>query len=83
MAILYSTDKPKRKEIYSATTKEIKMGIFAKPKTQYVTQEVEKANEEQKETAKAKSRLLETEGQNKGTQLQASQGQSIRKIFGN
>ncbi len=59
------------------------MGIFARPKTQYNTQEVQKADEEQKETAKAKARLLETQGQNKGAELQVNQGQSIRKVFGN
>lgn len=35
------------------------------------------------ESAAKKGRLLFTEGENKGSQLNASQGQSIRKIFGN
>lgn len=60
------------------------MGLFGKGggKTQVITQETQKA-EAEKESAKAKSRLLGTEGQNKGAQLQQGQGQSIRKIFGN
>lgn len=41
--------------------------------------------DEKKETQEAvkKARLLETKGENKGAELAASQGQSIRKIFGN
>ena len=57
------------------------MGIFSRPKTQ-VVQQTQPAQEEKKETAKAKSRLLETQGGNKGAELQAQQGQSIRRIFG-
>lgn len=43
------------------------------------------AEDEKKETQEAakKARLLETKGENKGAELTASQGQSIRKIFGN
>lgn len=39
--------------------------------------------EAEKEEAKKKARLLETEGQNKGAQLAQSQGQTLRKVFGN
>lgn len=45
------------------------------PDTTAVTQE--------KEEAKKKARLLETNGENKGAELQANQGQTIRRIFGN
>lgn len=38
---------------------------------------------QEKEEAKKKARLLETNGENKGAQLQTNQGQSVRKIFGN
>ena len=55
------------------------MCFSSTPKTQVVTQP---ATEEKKDTAKAKSRLLETEGGNKGAQLSAEQGRSIRRIFG-
>ena len=61
------------------------MGLFSKPKqvTQTVAQEAtSSATEEKKETAKAKSRLLETQGGNKGAELNAQQGQSVRRIFG-
>lgn len=37
----------------------------------------------EKDEAKKKARLLETDGENKGTQLQENQGQSVRRIFGN
>lgn len=47
-----------------------------------VQQATSSATEEKKETAKAKSRLLETQGGNKGAELQSQQGQSIRRIFG-
>lgn len=58
------------------------MGMFKSPKVS--TQPAEtKAEEEKKETKLNKARLLETEGQNKGAELMASQGQSIRKVFGN
>lgn len=43
------------------------------------------AEDEKKETQEAvkKARLLETKGENKGAELAANQGASIRKIFGN
>lgn len=58
------------------------MGIFSKPKTQTVVQQVEKASEEKKETTAKKQRLLETDGGNKGAELTAQQGKSVRRIFG-
>lgn len=39
------------------------------------------ADKEKEETAKAKARLLETEGGNKGSELNQSQGRSVRRIF--
>lgn len=48
----------------------------------YSTPQTSAATEEKKETAKAKSRLLETSGGNKGAELNAQQGQSVRRIFG-
>lgn len=48
----------------------------------YSTPQTSSATEEKKETAKAKSRLLETSGENKGAELNAQQGQSVRRIFG-
>lgn len=62
------------------------MGFF-KPKTKVVEQ-VTPANDtsesasEAKETAAKKARLTETEGGNKGAELQAGQGKSVRRIFG-
>lgn len=58
------------------------MGFFSKPKTQYVTQETTASTEEAKETAAKKQRLLETQGGNKGAELIAQQGKSVRRIFG-
>lgn len=58
------------------------MGIFSKPKTQTVVQQAEQASTEKKETTAKKQRLLETEGGNKGAELTAQQGQSVRRIFG-
>lgn len=63
------------------------MGMFSKPKTQTIVQEsapstTASATEEKKETAAKKSRLLETQGGNKGAELSAQQGQSVRRIFG-
>ena len=52
-----------------------KQVVQSTPDTTAATQE--------KEEAKKKARLLETNGENKGAQLQANQGQSVRKIFGN
>ncbi|MEI8127991.1 MAG: hypothetical protein WCG95_00105 [bacterium] len=37
----------------------------------------------EKDEAAKKGRLLFTDGENKGQQLNASQGQTIRKVFGN
>lgn len=39
--------------------------------------------EVKEESAAKKGRLLFTDGQNKGQQLNSSQGASIRKVFGN
>jgi hypothetical protein len=39
--------------------------------------------EQEQEQANKKGRLLFTEGQNAGQELQAKQGASIRKVFGN
>ena len=50
------------------------VGQVAQAETQNAQQE--------KEAAKSKARLLETEGQNKGAELNASQGKTIRRIFG-
>ena len=58
------------------------MGIFSKPKTQYVTTQTEKAAEEKDDTRAAKQRLVETEGGNKGQLLNQNQTKSVRKIFG-
>lgn len=58
------------------------MGLFSKPKTTYVTQETSSSSEEAKETAAKKQRLLETQGGNKGAELNAQQGKSVRRIFG-
>lgn len=57
--------------------------VFGKTKT--VTQIVPSLEEEKKDTekAKAKARLLFTEGGDKGAQLNEKQGSSIRKVFGN
>jgi hypothetical protein len=56
------------------------MGLFSKPSPTVI--QSSPAKEEKKDTAKAKSRLLETEGGNKGAELQAQQGRSVRRIFG-
>ena len=60
------------------------MGFFSKPKTQTVVQEVASsgAAEEKKEAAAKKQRLVETVGGNKGAELTAQQGKSVRRIFG-
>ena len=60
------------------------MGMF-KSKTVSVQPAETTADEEKNETQEAvkKARLLETKGQNKGAELAAGQGVSIRKIFGN
>lgn len=59
------------------------MGFFKTPKTNYVTQETTESSDEVKDTAAKKLRLIETQGGNKGVQLGASQGQSVRRVFGN
>jgi len=61
------------------------MCFMSSPKTvsqPAVQQATSSATDEKKETAKVKSRLLETQGGNKGAELNAQQGQSIRRIFG-
>nr|DAN07839.1 MAG TPA: hypothetical protein [Caudoviricetes sp.] len=40
------------------------------------------SSEEKKDTAKAKQRLLATEGKANGEELNAAQGKSVRKVFG-
>lgn len=57
------------------------MGFFSKPKQQ-PTPDATASAEEAKETAAKKQRLLETEGGNKGVELNANQGKTIRRIFG-
>lgn len=58
------------------------MGFFGKTKT--IAPSVEtKAADSKNEEAKKKARLLMTEGENKGQELQEKQGQTIRKVFGN
>lgn len=61
------------------------MGLFSRPKVEYVnssaTQSADTEAKKTEEVAK-KQRLLETEGGNKGAQLQNTQGQSVRRIFG-
>jgi len=37
---------------------------------------------DEKDTAVKKARLLGTEGANKGAELSAQQGQSVRRVFG-
>ena len=58
------------------------MGFFGKAKSVAPSPEINSATKE-KEEAKNKARLLETEGENKGAELQANQGASVRKVFGN
>lgn len=59
------------------------MGFFGKPKTvNTVSQPIAQATEEKKETRATKGRLVETEGGNKGAELQAGQGRSVRRVFG-
>lgn len=60
------------------------MGFFGKEqKVNNNSQKIAEATEEKEETTAKKQRLLETEGGNKGQLLNASQGQSVRKVFGN
>lgn len=60
------------------------MGFFKAPKTQIVTPATDTSATatEAKETAAKKARLTETKGGNKGAELQAGQGKSVRRIFG-
>lgn len=58
------------------------MGLFAKPESVKYTAVQSSAEDERKNTAKAKSRLLETEGKNNGAEVNAEQGRSVRKVFG-
>lgn len=58
------------------------MGFFGHTKTIQSSADTKSAAKE-KEEAKNKARLLATEGENKGEQLQANQAQSVRKLFGN
>lgn len=60
------------------------MGFFGKEqKVNTNSQKIADATEEKEETTAKKQRLLETEGGNKGQLLNANQGQSVRKVFGN
>lgn len=59
------------------------MGWFSQPEAvTYRTVEQKKATEEKEETAKAKSRLLETKGKNQGAEINPEQGRSVRRVFG-
>ena len=57
------------------------MGIFAKPK-KVTTSASQSSMDEEKESAAKKQRLLETQGGAEGSELNAQQGKSVRKIFG-
>lgn len=60
------------------------MGFFGKKqKVNTNSQAISDADKEKEETTAKKQRLLETEGGNKGAQLNVKQGQSVRRIFGN
>lgn len=57
--------------------------LMPKAKTQTVVQKsTPAATEEKKDTAKAKARLLETEGGSNGAEIANKQGASVRRIFG-
>ena len=59
------------------------MRFFGKSKpVQVASQPIQQATEEKKETRATKGRLVETEGGNKGAELQANQGRSVRRVFG-
>ena len=63
------------------------MGLFSAfrrddDSTPVAVQAQTQAKEEKKDAARAKARLLETEGKNLGAELNNKQGQSVRKIFG-
>lgn len=57
------------------------MGWFGKTKTIDTSAQMDAAKDE-KESAAKKARLVETEGGSKGSELNASQGKSVRKVFG-
>ena len=58
------------------------MGMFKSKKV--AVQPAQTDMEKEKEEARAsKARLLATEGENKGVELNQAQGSSIRKVFGN
>ena len=57
------------------------MGLFSRPKQNVEYVQTPASTQEKAETAKAKSRLLETQGGNKGSELLAEQGRSVRRIF--
>lgn len=59
------------------------MGFFGKKQKVQSSQAISDADKEKDETTAKKQRLLETEGGNKGVQLNSNQGQSVRRIFGN
>lgn len=60
------------------------MGFFgSSKKVNTQSQQISDAKKEKEETAAKKQRLLETEGGNKGAQINSNQGQSVRKVFGN
>ena len=58
------------------------MGWFGSTKKVETSPQIEAATEEKKDTAAKKARLVETEGGNKGSELNTSQGKSVRKVFG-
>jgi hypothetical protein len=58
------------------------MGIFAKPKSLNYSAALSSAKKEKEDTAKAKARLLETEGKNNGEELKSEEGKSVRRVFG-
>lgn len=57
------------------------MGMFSKPKTNYVSSDTNSADDEKNLAAK-KQRLLETQGGFNGSSLASKQGKSVRRIFG-
>ena len=59
------------------------MGFFGSTKSVNTnSSDISSATEEEEDTAAAKSRLLATEGENKGAELAADKGKSVRRIFG-
>ncbi len=57
------------------------MGMFSKPKTNYVSSDTNNADDEKILAAK-KQRLLETDGGYNGSSLSDKQGKTVRRIFG-